>query len=107
VHEYAEGLQILDTATRKLTLDQALTGRPHQMSFSQDGRVLAAALDDRIVLLELASGNVRLTFRAKARALTFSADGRFLVTALADTTAVIWDLAQLADAPKEGVPEGR
>jgi hypothetical protein len=38
---------------------------------------------------------------AKVRALTFSADSRFLVTAMTNTTALLWDLALLAEAPKK------
>ena len=56
---------------------------------------------DKIAVVEIATGKVRLNFAAKARALTFSSDGRFLAAAMADTTALLWDLALLAEGSKK------
>jgi WD40 repeat protein len=92
---------IQDTATGKSAFTVTLTGRPRRLAFSPDERTLAAAVDDKIVVVEIATGKVRLTFPANAHALTFSADGRFLAASMADTSALLWDLAILADRPKK------
>ena len=94
-------LAVRDTTSGKLVFAVALPGRPRSLSYSPDGRTLAAAVDDRIVVLEIATGKMRMTFGAKAQALTFSTDGRFLATGMADTTSLVWDLALLAEASKK------
>lgn len=93
-------ITLYDTTSSQPVFTVAFPGRPRGLSFSPDGRSLAAAMDDKIAVVELATGKVRLTFAAKARASCFTADGRFLAVALADGTALLWDLALLADTPK-------
>ena len=89
---------IQDVTSNKLTFTLELPARARAMAFSPDERSLAAAVGDRIVVVEMASGKVRLAFAARAQALTYSADGRFLVAAMDDTTALIWDWTLLAES---------
>jgi WD40 repeat protein len=100
-YERNSGLAVCDTTTGKLAFNQTVAGYPRGLAFSPDGRSLAAAVADQIVVVETASGKVRLRIGAQARALTFSADGRFLAAAMADATALLWDLATLAQAPRK------
>jgi WD40 repeat protein len=97
---YNLGVAVRDATTGKPAFTLAVPGRPRGLAFSADGRALAAALEDRVIVVEVATGKVRLTAEANAQAVAFSADGRFLATAMADTTALLWDLALLAEAPK-------
>ena len=94
-----QNLAVRNTTSGKLVFTLARPGWLLDLSFSPDGRTLAAASEDKIILVEMASGQVRRTIPAKAKALTFSADGRFLAAAMADTTALLWDLARLAETP--------
>jgi WD40 repeat protein len=101
LYQRGTGLAVCDTETGKLVFNQTVTGWPRGLAFSPDGRSLAAAVADQIVVVETASGKVRLRIGAQARALTFPADGRFLAAAMADTTALLWDLATLAQVPRK------
>jgi RNA polymerase sigma factor (sigma-70 family) len=66
--------------------------------FSADGKTYAVAAGKelrQIRLWDATTGKERPglpELPARATALAFSPDGRFLVTALADTTALVWDL---------------
>lgn len=90
-------LAVHDTTTGKLILNVATPARPRALAFAPDERALALALEDRVIVYELASEKIRLTFPARAHALAFASDGRFLTTAMADTTTLVWDLALLAE----------
>lgn len=90
-----------DATSGKLVLNVALPARARRLAFAPDERTLAVVAGGKIVVYELASEKTRLTFNAKAEALTFSSDGRFLAAAMSDTTALIWDLALLADTAKK------
>jgi WD40 repeat protein len=75
-------------------------GKPiSKVAISRDGKTYAVGVGSspaRIELGELATGKVRGVIEgvpAGVRALAFSPDGRRLIAGLADTTAVVWDLA--------------
>ena len=101
--EYKKGLTVRSNTSGKVVFTLPMPGWARGLSFSPDGRTVAAALEDKIVFVEMASGQVRWTIPAKAQALTFSADGRFVATAMSDTTALLWDLARLAATPPKEV----
>jgi WD40 repeat protein len=69
--------------------------------FSPDGRMVGVGGGNKVVLVEVATGNIRLEIPARSRHLAFSPDDRFLVTAMPDTTALVWDLAVLASGAKK------
>ena len=94
-------LSVRNTTSGKSVLAVALPGLPRALVFSPDGRTLGAAVEDKILIVEVATGKVRMTLEAGTQALAFSADGRFLATALNDTTAVLWDLALLSETRKK------
>ena len=62
---------------------------------SPDGKTLAAAAKDNVVLWETASGQVRGRFpghRAWIWSLSFAAHGRLLASGSQDYTALVWDV---------------
>ncbi len=72
-------------------------------AFSPDGRFIALGTDTGVRLIDRADGRVCLTppgTRGIVEALAFSPDGRALAGAAAgDTSALIWDVADLARRP--------
>ena len=74
-------------------------------SWSHDSRIVAAIEPNAIALWETAIGTVRLvmpTGKIVVASFAFSPDGRYLTTGLADSTALVWDLAKLATASPKG-----
>jgi RNA polymerase sigma factor (sigma-70 family) len=70
------------------------------VTFSPDGRLLAqAAVDHVVVVWDVATGKSLARFqghRGPIFSVAFSPDGRRLVSGSADTTALIWDIAGLS-----------
>jgi RNA polymerase sigma factor (sigma-70 family) len=114
---YDGRVRVWDVAARRLVLElrRGGEGAGHRLVFSADGRYLALCgasygrpdLGDdlRVELWELRSGQRvwerRLPPRTGVSSAALSADGRRLVTALADTTALVWEPGA---APPAGVP---
>jgi len=72
-------------------------GELRGLAFSSDGRMLAAAGDDAVMLWDLATGDVHYLRGARgASALAFTPDGRALV--VASDHATVWDLSRLPPA---------
>jgi RNA polymerase sigma factor (sigma-70 family) len=75
-------------------------------AFSPDGRTVAVALADRIVLVESASGKERARLKATVRLPAFAPDGRTL--AAAEGSAVrLWDVARGEDLGRLTGHQGR
>jgi len=74
------------------------------LAFSRDDRFLAAGHEDSITLWELVSGKERLAIQTgKAiTALAFVGKGQLLASASADSTVLLWDLADLETNRKLG-----
>jgi RNA polymerase sigma factor (sigma-70 family) len=76
------------------------------VAFSPDGRTVAVAMADRIVLLETASGRERARLKASVRLPAFAPDGRTLVAA--EGSAVrLWDVARGDDLGRLTGHQGR
>ena len=99
MHDEGLGTSVVDTHSGKVLFT---VGQPFEFAyqeFSPDGRMVAMAGGNRIILVELATGKIRLSLDelpAPVFTHALSADGRMLVTGLQDTTALVWDLALLA-----------
>lgn len=73
------------------------TGPAASIAFSPDGKSLAVGRTGRVTLLDASSGADLLTAKLEAvpiNALAFSANGKILVMGRADSTIVLWDLAE-------------
>ena len=105
--QYGTQWTVFDFSSGKALFSHSFTGSWGEVAFSPEGRTVAAASGDKVVLVEVASGKVRLTLDKLLSAshhLAFSPDGRLLATSQEDTTALVWDLAALAgraDAAKD------
>jgi WD40 repeat protein len=70
---------------------------------SPDGRMVASADNDRLVLADLVGrGHVQTLPVRGARALAFSPDGRHLASSLADGTVLIWDVPRAQEPWRAG-----
>jgi RNA polymerase sigma factor (sigma-70 family) len=94
VEEHPLGLWDLDSGKRvRQVLLPGPTSGP--VVFSADGKTYATATEKKIWLWDTASGEERPGISGlpvQATALAFTPDGRQLVSALADTTALVWNL---------------
>jgi RNA polymerase sigma factor (sigma-70 family) len=92
-------LRVWDLATgRQLRWSSLPPGEVRAMALSPDGRTLAVAAGETILLYELASGRERGRFpghRDWVWALAFSPDGRLLASGSLDYTALVWDVTGL------------
>ena len=73
------------------------------LTFSPDGRMLAAATGFRATLWHAESGRLLTTLkdhRALVTEVAFSPDGRTLATASRDGTVKFWNVSDFADAPR-------
>ena len=70
-------------------------GNVYSLSFSPDGKILAAGIDDTVHLMDAATGEMSNTFPRKGRivySLNFSPDGKTLATG-SDDKVRLWDVA--------------
>ncbi len=77
-------------------------GNFHALVFSRDGRLLAAAREQRIDVFEVATGKRRHEFAGHeggVGALAFSRDGQRLVSGGVDGCVTVWDLTGLSGKP--------
>ncbi|HYV36140.1 MAG TPA: WD40 repeat domain-containing protein, partial [Gemmataceae bacterium] len=93
-------LYVHDLKSGKLAFQLSLPDRPQKYAFSPDGKTLIVATASSIMVFEVATRKVRMTFPAALQALSFCPDNRFLATAMNDSTALVWDLAVLAEGKK-------
>jgi RNA polymerase sigma factor (sigma-70 family) len=87
-------IRVWDLETRHVTA--TFPGFGGQPAFSPDGRTLAVTRENEVVLLEMATGKVRHTFRhtaVVATALAWRADGRVLAAASPEAPIYLWDVA--------------
>jgi WD40 repeat protein len=78
-------------------------GHAAGVTFSPDGRHLAAAVNNVVCIWDLLTGREVRRFHGHSGAvagLAFSPDGRRLLTWSRDSTALIWEVADLAKAPE-------
>jgi WD40 repeat protein len=89
-------LQLWEVPTEKVVRHFEIDGgSPTGLTFSRDGRMLAALQGDKIEVFETATGKRRFTFaghEGNVTALAFSRNGRRLVSGGEDCRLMIWDL---------------
>src|SRR5207237_9567232 len=93
IHDIASG-----RLHRECTLPPTMrSGAVYGLSFSPDGRMLAAGYEDFSVRLwEVASGQERSRFEGHRNAVlnvAFSPDGRLRASGSADRTVLVWEVA--------------
>lgn len=76
--------------------NQGRVGTTTNVAFSGDGKIAATCETNTFVLWNMADGEpmVRLTFPIKVKDFTLSPDGHYLLAALADRSAVYFDVIQ-------------
>jgi RNA polymerase sigma factor (sigma-70 family) len=101
---------VWDVATGERLRAVALPAAVLLKALSPDGRTLAGATEEGLVLVERATGGRRRTFRghtAEIVGVRFSRDGRRLLSGSSDTTGLVWDVtggrSRQADLSAEGL----
>jgi WD40 repeat protein len=92
-------LNFLHLATGVVRFTIELPLADGSIAVSPDERLVAAICGDKLMIVETASGKIRQTLEnlpGKVRQVMFSPDSRVLATAMADSTAIVWDLQLLA-----------
>jgi RNA polymerase sigma factor (sigma-70 family) len=92
--QHASEVRVWDLDTRAVLANFA--GYDGQPAFSPDGRTLAVTRDDRVELVEFATGQVRHAFRHQGPVEPFLAwrpDGRVLAAASPEAPVYLWDVA--------------
>jgi WD40 repeat protein len=96
-------LQLWEVPTEKVVRQFEIDGAsPTGLTFSRDGRMLAALQDGKIEVFETATGKRRFSFtghEGNVSAVAFSRDGRRLVSGGEDCRVIVWDLTGTAGAP--------
>ncbi len=89
--KYTTRLQLWDVTTGNTLREWSFDGVGTPVLFAPDGRSLAVATTEHILVFETATGKERSRWKIVAQALAFTADGSVLVAA-EDATVVFWDL---------------
>jgi RNA polymerase sigma factor (sigma-70 family) len=82
---------------RELWPLEAQPKRLYQLAFSPDGKILAGSADRTIYLWEVMTGQLVAEIHGHTNitsAVAFSCDGKILTSGCADSTILLWDLAE-------------
>ncbi|XP_013191373.2 WD repeat-containing protein 18 [Amyelois transitella] len=80
-----------------------LPGKASALAITRDGSYLAAGIDEKIYLWQIASGNLLTIINRhyqKVVVLKFTPDGRFFVSAAEDGMVMVWSLAAVSAHPE-------
>jgi hypothetical protein len=99
-----DGVHFVESATGKKvaeTLYYGIGSGRQSLAFSPDGRFLAVAERERLVLWEIGAEQERHAFAGHLGPITsiaFTPDGKALVSGSADGTALLWDVERVVPA---------
>jgi hypothetical protein len=84
-----------------------LSGPANCVTFSRDGRTIATAEGKSVKLWDAWTGEALLTLeghRGEVYSVAFAPDGKSLASGSADTTALLWDVADILTRPRPKAP---